>query len=174
VLGFDGSYANDSTGLVGVTLQGHVFVVDAWEKPAHADEHWKVSMLEVEQAIRSACLTYNVLEIAADPFLWREALETLAAEGLPVVEYTNSPGRMVSATQRFYEAVTQGQLTHDGDSRLARHIDNTVIKYDRQGPRISKESKASQRKIDLSVCAVMAFDRAMQVTPAPKSNWHIY
>lgn len=174
VLGFDGSYANDSTGLVGVTLQGHIFVIDAWERPQHADEHWKVSVLEVEQAIRAACQRYNVIEIASDPFLWREALETLAAEGLPIVEYNNTPGRMVAATQRFYEAVTQQQLTHDGDSRLARHIDNTVIKFDRQGPRITKDSKNSQRKIDLSVCAVMAFDRAMQVEPVTKSNWFIY
>jgi phage terminase large subunit-like protein len=53
-----------------------------------------------------------------------------------------------------------GTLTHDGDARLARHISNSVLKADSRGSRIAKDSKSSARKVDLAVCAVMAFERA--------------
>ena len=41
-----------------------------------------------------------------------------------MVTFPQSSERMVPATQRFYEAVVNGQLTHSGDPRLARHIEN--------------------------------------------------
>jgi phage terminase large subunit-like protein len=81
-------------------------------------------IVDVEPAIRAACRRWRVLEIAADPFRWARSLQLLDQEGLPVME---SPGRMTPAPARFYEAVVNGQLTHSGDSRLARHIGNAVL-----------------------------------------------
>jgi len=62
--------------------------------------------------------------------------------------------------QRFYEAVVNKTLTHSGDPRLARHVDNCVVKVDARGSRIAKDTKNSPRKIDLAVAAVMALDQA--------------
>ena len=67
---------------------------------------------------------------------------------------------MQPATARFYEAVVNGQLTHSGDSRLARHVGNAILKEDARGARLAKESKDSPRRIDAAVAAVMAHDRA--------------
>ena len=50
---------------------------------------------------------------------------------------------MVPATQRFYEAVTGGKLTHDGDPRLARHVDNGRLRTTFAGTQLSKETKWS-------------------------------
>jgi hypothetical protein len=80
----------------------------------------QVPVVDVEQAIRQACRRWRVLEIAADPFRWARSLQLLDQEGLPILEYPQSPGRMTPATARFYEAVVNGQLTHSGDHRLAR------------------------------------------------------
>jgi phage terminase large subunit-like protein len=74
---------------------------------------------------------------------------------------------MTPATQRFYEAVMNRQLTHSGDPRLARHIGNAVLKIDVRGSRLVKETAKSSRKIDLAVAAVMAFDTASAVDPHP-------
>jgi hypothetical protein len=79
----------------------------------------QVPVVDVEQAIRQVCRRWRVLEIAADPFRWAHSLQLLDQEGLPVLEYPQSPGRMTPATARFYEAVVNGQLTQSGDSRLA-------------------------------------------------------
>lgn len=161
ILGFDGSRVGDATALVAVSVQAqpHVEVVELWEKPPNAEE-WRVPRGEVKDAIRSACRRFNVYEIAWDEFLWLDAAEELEGEGLPVVVFPQTLGRMGPATQRFYELVTTRQITHSGDPRLARHLSNAVIKTDTRGARLSKDAKASPRKIDLAVAAVMAADRA--------------
>lgn len=173
VLGFDGSYSGDSTGLVGCTLDGHLFVVEAWENPG--DPMWRVPIGEVGAALRDACRKYQVLEIACDPYRWAREIQELGDEGLPAVEFPQSPNRMVPACAAFYDAVMDGQLTHDNDPRLIRHVANSVVKRDRFGPRIVKDSKDSPRKIDLAVCAVMAYARAVffrdEPTLVPLGAW---
>jgi phage terminase large subunit-like protein len=161
VLGFDGSKTGDNTGIVVATAEErpHVGVAGLWERPPEAVE-WSVPRAEVKDALRACCKRWQVLEIAWDPYLWLDAAEELADEGLPIVEFPQNQSRMAPATQRFYELVTTGGLTQSGDPRLARHVANTVLKMDSRGSRIVKESPHSPRKIDLAVGAVMAVDRA--------------
>lgn len=161
VLGFDGSLNGDNTGIVVVTctLPPHVGVAGLWERPPDTPG-WEVPRGEVKEALRACCRRWNVKEIAYDPYLWIDAFEDLEAEGLPVVEFPQVRSSMGPATQRFYELVTTGGLTHSGDPRLARHIGNTVLKTDARGSRIVKDSPHSPRKIDLAVAAVMGTDRA--------------
>ena len=123
VLAFDGSFNGDTTVLVVATVaeRPHVDLVELWDAAGH-----QVPIVDVEATIRAACRRWRVLEIAADPFRWAGSLQLLDGEGLPILEYPQSPGRMTPATSRFYEAVVNGQLTHSGDSRLARHIGNAV------------------------------------------------
>lgn len=162
-LGFDGSYARDATALVGCTLDGHLFVIGCWEKPAQAKDDWRVKVEEVEEKIREACRTWDVALVGCDPALWQQSIQKLADEGLPVVEWpSHQPARMVPACAQFYDGVTQGTLTHDGDERLARHIAHCVVKIDSRGPRITKDHKDSMRHIDLAVAAVIAYDLALR------------
>jgi hypothetical protein len=121
-----------------VEQRPHVDLVELWE-PAGA----QVPIVDVEQAIRQACQRWRVLEIAADPFRWVRSLQLLDGEGLPVLEYPQSPGRMTPATARFYEAVINGALTHSEDSRLARHVGNAVLREDARGARLAKERRDS-------------------------------
>lgn len=167
VLGFDGSFSNDSTALVAVKVDEvpHIDVVACWEKPVDADNGWRVPIVDVEDAVRQACRRWQVREIVCDPFRWARTYQALEAEGLPVVEFPQSPQRMVPATQRFYEAVLNAGLTQSGDPRLARHMDNCVLKVDARGARLAKETRNSPRKIDLAIAAVMAFDRAATSEP---------
>ncbi len=163
VLGFDGSRSGDTTALVAVTvdIEPQVRVLGLWEKPP-GDRHaeWKVPRGDVKDAIRQACRDYQVREIAADEYIWSDALEELGDEGLPVVIFPQTLSRMGPATQRFYEQVQAGKLGHDGNPALARHLGNATIKTDTRGQRLAKDAKDSPRKIDLAVAAVMAVDRA--------------
>jgi hypothetical protein len=126
-----------------VDQRPHIDLVELWEADGR-----RVPIVDVEQAIRQACRRWRVLEIAADPFRWARSLQLLDGEGLPVLEYPQSPGRMTPATARSYEAVVNGQLTHSGDSRLARHVGNAVLREDSRGARLAKERKDSRRRID--------------------------
>jgi phage terminase large subunit-like protein len=89
-------------------------------------------------------------------------MEVLADEGYPIVEYPSSNARrMVVGCAKFFDAVVEGRLKHDGDPILARHLDNAVVKVDNLGPRIVKENRNSARRIDAAVAAVIAVDRAL-------------
>jgi phage terminase large subunit-like protein len=170
VLAFDGSFNGDTTVLcvAAVDQRPHIDLVELWEAAGK-----QVPIVDVEAVIRAACRGWRVLEIAADPFRWARSLQLLDGEGLPVLEYPQSPGRMTPATARFYEAVVNGQLTHSGDSRLARHVGNAVLREDARGARLAKERRDSPRRIDAAVAAVMAHDRAAALAGAVRDSIYI-
>ena len=165
VLGLDGSFSGDATVVTFATIEDipQVGIVGAWEKdPTIHDDTWRVDVLEVEETIRQFVKTNpNVKEIACDPYRWTRTMQVLMEEGYPIVEYPSTNARrMVPACAKFYDAVVDGKMIHDGNPLLARHLMNAVIKVDQLGPRIVKENRASQRRIDAAVAAVLAFDRA--------------
>ena len=69
-------------------------------------------------------------------------------------------GRMAPATDRLYQAVASGTVTHDGDDRFAAHVGNCVAEATPLGDLVSKDKKGSPRKIDAAVAAIVASDRA--------------
>ena len=169
VLGLDGSFSRDATALVVVEMGDfpHLSVVSIWERPPGQPE-WTVPILDVEEAVRTACLRWSVREITADPHLWARSLELLAAEGLPVTSFPQSPARMTPATQRFMTMILERQMTHDGNPALTRHVSNAVLKKDARGVRIYKENRNSDRKIDAAVASIMAVERAMSQVEQPQ------
>lgn len=165
VLGFDGSYARDSTGLVGCTIEErpHLFVVGSWVRPEQSTEDWRVPIQEVEEEIAAACETWDVVAVACDPFRWQRSIEVLLEADLPMIEWpSHSAARMSPACASFEDAVDECNLSHDGDERLAQHVENCVTKVDGRGKRITKMTKESELRIDLAVCAVIAYDMALR------------
>ena len=165
VLGLDGSFSGDATIVTYATIEDipQVGIVGAWEKDVQIhDDTWRVDVLEVEETIRQFVKANpNVKEIACDPYRWTRTMQVLMDEGYPIVEYPSTNARrMVPACAKFYDAVVDQKMIHDGNPLLARHLSNAVVKVDNLGPRIVKENRASQRRIDAAVAAVLAFDRA--------------
>ncbi|HVL63689.1 MAG TPA: terminase large subunit [Actinomycetota bacterium] len=171
VLGFDGSFNHDATALIGCTIEDpHLFVVDIWEQPDD-DPMWRVPMTDVIAAIKDAARRYDVAETAMDPYRWQQAMAELEDEGLPVVEYpTAAVPRIVPAWAKFYNAVMERSLTHDGDPRLARHVANLMLKSDRHGPRPTRDRNAPRTFIDAAIAAVVAYDRATAPRKRPRSR----
>jgi phage terminase large subunit-like protein len=168
ILGFDGSFSGDASVIVGATIPkgeeaSRIFLVKAWEKDEQSDEpDWRVDIADVEQTIIDFCATHpKVREIACDPFRWQHSMQVLENLGLPIVEWPSTNARrMVTACAKFYDAVVEKRLVHDGNPVLERHLDNCVTKIDNLGPRIVKEARHSTRRIDAAVAAVLAYDRA--------------
>ncbi len=167
VLALDGSWTGDSTALVGCTLTvpRRLVVLGHWERPAHADPHWRVPVEQVEATVLATCKRYLVSEVACDPFMLQRSMAVLEEQGVPIVEYPNTAARMIPASNAFYEAVIGQNVVHDGHPALARHMGSAVTKIDARGARLTKEQKGSGRRIDLAVAAVMAHDRASHTEP---------
>ncbi len=168
VLGFDGSYASDSTALVVCTIPKDdelpkVALIRSWEKNFGVDDDsWRVPMDEVKQSIIDYTQKYpKVREIACDPYRWAQMMQDLEEMGLPIVEYkTNLLNLMIPATQKVFDAVVEGKLVHDGNPSMSRHIENCVIKTDHRGQRVTKEHANSKKKIDNAIAFIIAYDRA--------------
>lgn len=175
-LGFDGSWRGDSTGLVACTVDEphHMEVLGLW---ASDSPDWRVPRSEVVETISAACRNYNVVELAADPYVFGRELQDLEATGVPVVEFpTSSVARISPATEAFYRAVMDQRITHNGDFDLASHLSNAMVKQDARGIRITKP-KGSANKIDLAVCAIIALAAAEHwrpEEPTPEPSFEVY
>jgi phage terminase large subunit-like protein len=159
----DGSWSNDSTGMVACTLaEPHLSVIDHW-KPDPELGH--IDMVKVEKKVREVLAMRGCRAVSFDPSFLTDLFSRLEVEypGRIFEWPTNSLARMVPACQDFYTSVIEHTVTQDADPRLAEHIGNAVLKEDRYGPRIVKEAKGSQRKIDLAVCAVGALSEARRL-----------
>jgi phage terminase large subunit-like protein len=173
VVSHDGSFSNDSTAQIACRISDRaLFVVGHWERPIDADLSWRVPVEEVEANMLEVCRRYTVKEIICDPFRWQRSMEQWAQMGLPVSEMPQSSARMVPATSSFFDAVVNKRLAHNGDPRLSRHAANATPYYSRQGLMIKKETRNSNRKIDLLVAAIMAHARAgtLSSTDLPKAR----
>lgn len=173
-LGFDGSFSGDSTALVGITDEAHIFVVGCWENPGKKD--WRVPRLDVNEAVEIAMARWNVQELVADPPYWESDLAQWDAKypGKVVAVPTYSRARFAPCCTGFYAAVMDGKVTHDGDPRLARHMANAMVQPSPQGDVIVKADKDSPAKIDLAVAAVLAHSRASISVPSKQHPLAIF
>lgn len=161
IIAFDGSASGDSTALMGCTHDGYIWPIAIWEHPPD-DPRWRVPRAEVTAAVQTCFEKLNVTELACDPWGWRSEMDEWTRDyGSRVVEYNTAyRKRMAPATDRFYAAVMAGELSHDGDPDLARHISNTVAKSTPMGDIVVKDKRSSEKKIDAAVAAIVAYDRA--------------
>lgn len=174
VWALDPSFQRDATALIGATVAEvpHLIVADVWEQPED-DPSWRVPVADVLDAIRQATSAYTSREMAFDPPRWGGLMAELQKEGLDamIVEWpTNAPARISPAWMNFRDAVLERRLTHDGDPRLARHIENMVIKSDRMGPRPIRDRNSPRSFIDAGIAAIMAYDRASKAPPKRKTS----
>ena len=185
-LGFDGARFRDSTALVGTEiLTGFQWLVGLWERPANVEE-WEVSIQEVDTALALAFKRWNVWRVYADPPYW----ETLVADWAGrygderVLEWwTNRIKAMAYAIKSFNNAVKSGELSHDGNPHLTRHIGNAcrrkVPLHDDQGVQmwtIYKEQPESPHKIDGAMAAILSWEARCDALAAGagKSQRSIY
>lgn len=171
-LGFDGSIRSDATALVACRVSdGHLTLLGAWERPAKLgdDGDWQVPRREVDAAVAAAMDRFRVVGFYADPPHWQDAIDrwteqwgrrmlVKATVPRPLEWWTQRTSHMVTALERFYEAVVTGQLTHDGDATLTRHILNAKRRVQRAGLTIGKEHPHSPRHIDAAIAAVLAYE----------------
>lgn len=162
-LAFDGSFSGDSTALV-VGVGTHLSVAAAWENPGR--KGWRVPRGEVDAVVSAWMNTHRRVRMLADPPYWqREIGDWQQRWPGRVLEFpTHVRARMAPACTRFYAAVLDGTLTHDGDRRLARHVSNAIVKSSPEGDYITKPDPNSPAKIDLAVAAVLAYSASSAVT----------
>lgn len=159
-MGFDGSVSRDATGFVAVDAEsGTAWVPGVWE-PRRGDMEWKVPRGDVDTVLDGMMEKYDVT-MGYDPAWWRsEGQEWEKRYGKKrIVEWPVSNARMAPACGQVYAKIAEGNLWHDGDATLRRHVLNSIVKpLGPKGDSIQKISRDSTQWIDLAVCLVIAVD----------------
>lgn len=173
VLFFDGSKSRDATALVGCRVDdGHVFTLGVWE-PDPNDPDDLVDVADVDRVVDVTFQNLNVVAFFSDVREWesfaltewpRRYKDRLILEAAP---HSRPPSPiawdMRGHTYEFAKAceaveaeIADKSFTHDGDSRVTRHVANARRRPYKDAVGIGKESKDSPRKIDAAVCVVGA------------------
>jgi len=152
--GFDGSISGDATGIVIQDVAtGTLGVHQVWE-PDPQDPEWTVDQHEVEASIKKLFEQYDVKMLWCDPsFYEANVLDWSKTYKRRVERIPPTNHRVAPMAQQFLADLVSGEIGHDGDARLSRHVLNAVAT---EAGSFRKEKKNSPRKIDLLACAVLA------------------
>lgn len=170
VVGFDGARFQDSTGFVATHVAtGFQWVLGVWERPEGPDgEGWEVPEAEVDACLESAFREWKVLRVYADPPYWETAVDRWAGrwgEKKVFKWWTHRDRPMAFAVRAYATAISGGDLSHDGDVTLARHVGNARrrearAKDDDGRPMwvLRKDRPGSPRKIDLAMAGCLSWE----------------
>jgi phage terminase large subunit-like protein len=114
----------------------------------------------VEDHLRELCGTYDVQEIAFDPYLARQMMQRLHDDGLPVVELRQAPLSMGVAIGDLERTVNGKLIRHDGHPVLRHHFDCVVASRNETAGLVRMHKGKKTDRIDGAVAAAMAVHRA--------------
>ena len=171
VLGFDGARHRDATALVATEIvTGVQVLLGLWEQPfGEAGKEWAVPEDEVSARVAEAFKHFKVWRLYADPPYWETTVNKWAGEFTEerVISWsTNQESRMGPAVRAYFNAMRDGDVSHDGDGRFARHIGATYrrtvnVRNDKGEYEpfwvLQKERKDSPNKIDAAVAGVLSW-----------------
>jgi phage terminase large subunit-like protein len=166
-VGVDVGLVRDSTAVVAVQRRpdGRLHAKARLWVPTAGDP---VDLLSVLQHIRALCLGYDVQAVAYDPRFFEYAAQQLEAEAVPMVEVPQTVEQMVRAVGQTFEAIKRGEVSHDGDSALTRHVLDAIPRFSERGFTLAKNR--SRGRIDAAIALCLAVDRAVvpvERLPAP-------
>lgn len=118
-----------------------------------------VDFRAVEDTIRDLCDRFDVREIAFDPHLARNMMNTLREDGYPAVEMRQGWVTMAPAIKELERAIVAGRFIHGGHPVLRWCFDNIVVETDKAGNMAFNKGKSKDR-IDGAVASAMAVARA--------------
>ena len=177
VLGLDGGRSDDSTALVAIRpCDMTVFVLGMWERPEGPDgENWRVDQAIVDATVDRIHSQYNVVAFFSDVsgwetwiVKWEEAYGdkyyTKATEQTMVgLDMRGNQKNITLSHESMLKAILDGELAHDGDFRLRRHVLNTRRRENRWGVSFGKENRESARKVDGYAAMLLAYMAAIKI-----------
>jgi phage terminase large subunit-like protein len=144
----------------------HVFVPGVFE-PVGGE----IDRPAVDKTVRDMFATYDVVAMWCDPFGWFEEIGKWQADfgEERVVKFpTNRHSKWAEPCNLTWSMVKDGELTHDGNEALARHLRNAVPHKSptRETATFGKSHPESSKKVDAAVALTLALG-ARHKTPAP-------
>ena len=160
IVGLDAAVTGDSFGMVVVSRDPvnpengiAVRLARKWDPPPGG----AIDFRGPEDALRSLCAAFNVVEIAYDPYQLHDFATRLSRAGLGWFRSFSQGGDRLQADKTLYDLIVSRRIRHDGNAELRDHITNCNAKQSKdEDNRLRLVKKSDKRKIDLAVSLSMA------------------
>ena len=168
VAGVDGARFDDALAMIGTdVVQGHQFPIDIIQRPETAPDDYEHDAERADGAMIDFFARFDVWRVYVDPQYIDHLFDRWTGRWGDKIRpwWTNRPKPMAYALRAYQQAMTAGDLSHDGDSLFAEHIGNAqkrkVLVYDddrRPMWVIEKDAAGSPRKIDGAMGGCLAWE----------------
>jgi hypothetical protein len=171
-LGVDAAPKRDSSGVVGVRKEGGRLVLALHKIWRPSPDHPMDFEATIEAYLRHVHADYRVRAIYVDPYQMHRSITTLAAAGLPIVEFPQTVANTTRMGQVLFDLLEGRNLTLYPSAELREQALNTVAIESPRGFRIAKER--ASKKIDAIVALAMACLAAFDAPVLPgRGTWPI-
>jgi hypothetical protein len=169
VVGVDGARFRDALAIVATEVEtGYQWPLIIRERPPGAGPAYEHDADAIDGVMVDAFARFDVWRAYVDPQHISHLLERWQGrwgDKRVVPWWTNRPKPIAWAVRNYSEAVAAGDVTHDGDGDLARHVANArrqklTVRDDkgREMHTIAKDFPESPRKMDAAMAAVLSWE----------------
>ena len=117
------------------------------------DNGGRINHAEVWDYVKDRARGSGFRGVVYDPRFFEVPGRLLEDQGIPVIQFDQSPARMAPACGLAFQLILAGSIVHDGDPDLAAHVKAAVKKEQDRGFTLSKGR--SKRHIDAAVTVCM-------------------
>ena len=168
-VGVDAGVRHDSTAVLAVTWDRATEKVRlVWHRVFKVSPDDPTDFEEVENTLRWLHANFRVVQIFYDPYQLAATMQRLERDGLPVVEFAQSPGNLVAMGQNLYDQISGRNLVVYPDAEMRVAVSRAVALETPRGWRLAKVKAAD--KIDVVVALAMAVLSAVRNQVAP-TDW---
>ena len=166
-LGVDGARFDDAVAIVATdVVSGFQWPVKIIERPADAGADYEHDLEELDAAMQSAFDEFDVWRAYIDPQHIGTLVDRWAGRWGKerIVEWFTYRERPIGfAVRNYTEAISTGELTHDGDPVMTQHISAAVrrpvrVRDDQGKPLHTLEKPKDRRKIDAAMAGVLSWE----------------
>jgi len=163
-IALDAGVSNDTFALVGVTRHPDkdrrddiaVRMTQTWVPNGKT-----LDFNEIERQIHLLIDSYNVIEIAYDPFQLHQMSQRLG-QRVWTNEFKQSSARAI-ADKNLRDLIIGRRLAHNGDETLRKHVENSKARFDAGGDKLRIVKGSPKDKIDACVALSMASMRCIDL-----------
>lgn len=113
----------------------------------------------IKEQVIAACETYNVKQIAFDPYGAHELVAELLDQGLPMVKFAQNILNMSDPAKEFEKSILSQRLCHGNDPVLSWMVSNCAVWSDVNDNIKVKKDGGQANKIDGVIALIMALGR---------------
>ena len=164
-VGVDASVKHDSSAIVACTfderaqqvrLTFHRTFQPSPDEPLNFEATIEATILDLHRR-------FNVAKVWFDPYQMVSTAQRLAAEGVKIEEFPQSPANLTAASQNLFELINTGNLVAYPDAAMRLAMSRAVAIETSRGWRIAKEKQS--HKIDVVIALAMSALAAVRRQP---------